>query len=194
MTQAPLIGLTGKKGSGKSTVAEFLESSSDYLSLAFASTLKEYAYETDPWITAPSGSQTRLATLVDAFGWDAVKWEYPEARKYLQGLGSAVREFDPDFWIRPVMDVVELERGGYPSLPVVIQDVRYRNEAEAIHDVDGIVVRVVGRGEGGDSHASEMEQDRIVVDFTIHNDGDKHHLRQEVEALAAFALDPEVHP
>src|SRR5690606_25312219 len=69
---------------------------------------------------------------------------------------------------------------------VVVPDVRYPNEVDAIRRAGGTVIQVVrpGRPDDGDRHASETALDGIVFAATIINDADLDTLKQHaIETL-----------
>src|SRR5690606_14013507 len=100
----PLIGIAGKKRSGKDTVAKALEPFG-YQRVGFADELKKMALEINPVIAAeedasnwpPSPIAVRLGDMVAALGWEDAKDDTPEVRKFLQELGTSVRERDRSF-------------------------------------------------------------------------------------------------
>ena len=190
-TLPPLVGLIGKKRVGKDTFAAVLVEEFGFARVAFADPLKEMALTIDPIIAnGLRGSvpvHMRLSTAVALDGWESVKDTYPEVRRFLQRLGDGVRQFDEDFWVGAGMKAAagkriqrpdfhnELGRGeGHwlPGQPVVITDVRYPNEADAIRDAGGILVRIVRPGvDDGDTHASETALDDYAVDDIVENRG-----------------------
>lgn len=89
-------------------------------------------------------------------------------RGFLQRYGteSHRRVFGDNFWV----DQVDLT---HDRKIVVVTDVRFPNEAQAIIDAGGSVVRVVGPPEvegAADGHASEVPLPDWMVDFTLLND------------------------
>jgi hypothetical protein len=60
---------------------------------------------------------------------------------------------------------------------VIITDVRFINEGEAIRTVGGTVARIVRPHDHTDDHASEREIHRVPALYTIYNHGDLEHLR-----------------
>ncbi len=192
----PLIGLIGKKRVGKDTFAAVLVEEFGFARVAFADPLKEMALTIDPFLVGGWDSSLDdefLATAVANFGWEEVKDTYPEARRFLQRLGDGVRQFDPDFWLDAGMDTADGYRYGSreePNVfitertsqrPVVITDVRYPNEADAIRDAGGTLIRIVRPGaDDGDTHASETALDDYPVDDVVTNTGSVF----ELEALA----------
>ena len=71
-----------------------------------------------------------------------------------------------------------------PGTPVVLTDVRFPNEAEAIQAAGGRLVRVVRPGQDtSDQHISETALDDLVADVEIQNDGTLDELRAAARAL-----------
>lgn len=195
-TLPPLVGIIGKKRVGKDTFAAVLVEEFGFARVAFADPLKAMALTIDPPI--PFTGTRGLSEKVDDYGWEYVKDTYSDARIFLQRLGDGVRQFDPEFWVRAGMAEAaakrterpdfhdELGRGeGHwlPASPVVITDVRYPNEADAIRDAGGILVRIVRPGvDDGDTHASETALGDYDADVIVENDA-------EVTDLRGFARD-----
>lgn len=170
------IALIGRARSGKDSIAKVLVKSHGYRRVAFADPLKAMALSINPSIvyhvpgfTPPEGSNILLADLVEHVGWERAKDDYPEVRRLLQQMGHAVRQLDPDFWLRQGL------RSAHASgAPVVVTDVRYLNEAHALRHAGYYTVRVV-RPETepipGTEHASETELDGYPTDMTFVNNG-----------------------
>lgn len=179
--QYPLIGLVGRKRSGKDTFAAGLVER-DYTRVAFADPLREMVEEIDPIVGAglhhgehsATPTEIRLSTaLAVTGGWEGIKDSVfgPEARRLLQQSGQAVRRRDPGFWLNAgLAEATGALMEGAPG--VVITDVRYKNEADAIQRDGGVLVRIVRPGLiSTDNHASETELDDYPTDFTIRNSG-----------------------
>lgn len=190
----PLVGLIGKKRVGKDTFAAVLVEEFGFTRVAFADPLKEMALTIDPIIDVGAGWDDEghlysLNDLVKAHSWEYVKDTYPEARRVLQHLGDGVRQFDPEFWVRAGMahaDGLRRDRrdeGKWDASqwPVVITDVRYPNEADAIREAGGILVRIVRPGvDDGDTHASETALDGYETAHTFYNYADLDTFRDNV--------------
>ena len=183
------IGLVGKKRSGKDTAALHLVRTRAYTRLAFADPLKEMALSLNPWVVYElpgfgGPEYVRLATLVGHVGWERAKDEYPEVRRILQQTGQTVREYDPDFWLRPMRQ--KLNNAERWNLPVIITDVRYPNEAGMLRARGFRLVRIVRPGTGlgvGSQHESETALDEYVTDVTITNAGPIEDLRDAIAAV-----------
>jgi hypothetical protein len=173
------IALIGKARSGKDTAAAFLVRERAYTRVAFADPLKEMALSIDPII--PAGRvvgqrvHVHLSMLVRDVGWEYAKDHYPEVRRILQSIGQTQRDFDADYWVNvAARKIAGAERW---NLPVVVTDVRYRNEADMLRARGFRMVRVIrpsaGRRQGpAEQHASENELNDYPTDAVIYNDKD----------------------
>jgi hypothetical protein len=175
---APLVGLVGKARSGKDTFASGL-ALQGFHRVAFADPLRRALEELDPLVStsAPGWPPvTRLSTLLAGGGvqggYEAVKATpyAAEVRRLLQRYGQSIRRVDPEFWLRAGLGNAREHRSF--GRAVVITDVRYANEADAIRADGGVLVRVIRPGlVSSDTHASEVELDAYVTDAVVHNTG-----------------------
>lgn len=171
-----IIGISGKKRSGKDTVAQILVEEFGFTRLAFADVIKAAVYRLDPIISLTG---LRLQYIVDTDGWELAK-EYPEVRRLLQVFGSEVGRdmIDAQIWIELTLNGVK------KSANIVISDVRFQNEAEEIKYQGGDVWRITkATGEFIDTHRSETELDSWNFDQYIPNNGSLEDLRREVRAV-----------
>jgi hypothetical protein len=141
-----LIGLNGKKQAGKDT--------------AFARMVERL-----PQATVERVSNSLATVEVYVRGRDVLS--RTSVREYLQHYGTEAHRdvFGPNFWV----DNVDLS---HDRRIVVVTDVRFANEAQAVHDAGGVVVRVIGPPEveeAGDGHASEAELPYGLLDGAIYN-------------------------
>ncbi|MCX4751431.1 hypothetical protein OG455_39035 [Kitasatospora sp. NBC_01287] len=164
------IALIGRARSGKDTAASVLVAEHGFARLALADPLKAMAYDIDPvvgvemlGVNAPA--LVGLADAVDRYGWERVKDEFPAARRFLQRLGTegVRRHVDRDFWItRCVSDAAASTR------PVVVTDVRFENEVEALR-ATGFAVWFIDRGAPDGYHPSEQlgpeHADLVIPNF-----------------------------
>lgn len=172
-TKPVVVGVCGYKRAGKDTVGRMLVNRYDFTRRAFADPLKEAA------LAALEGFNPKAAATVREHGWESLKEWDPRYRRYLQAFGTeAIRSLDPDFWPRVTLDKVE------PGERVVVTDVRFPNEVEAVKRHGGLVVRVDRPGCGGGSHASEQVE-LLDVDAVLDNSGTLPALARQVDEFAA---------
>jgi hypothetical protein len=169
-----LIGITGRKGSGKDTVGAILRTLYGYRTLAYADPLKRACRDIYGLTVEQTDGPLAVKEAVDP------RWGL-SPREIMQRFGTEVgRSIHTETWTRAAMLRVEAEPGWW-----AITDVRFDNEAEVIHARGGIVLRVdrPGLGEGvGAGHASEAVE-QIPVDFVIVNDGTMLDLAGKVRAI-----------
>ncbi|GAA2843949.1 hypothetical protein Acy02nite_68560 [Actinoplanes cyaneus] len=180
----PIVGLVGRKRTGKDTVAIRLVQRQGFRRLAFADRLRDAALALNPIVVPrePAWATLRLGDIVGSVGWETAKDEYPEVRRTLQELGNGIRALDPDFWLRPV---IAEARASWR--PIVITDVRYPNEADAVERAGGVLVRITRPGgDKSDDHESETALEDRETQMTIANDRLLEHLFEKVDALAAI--------
>ncbi|MBS3648719.1 hypothetical protein KEU06_08765 [Pseudaminobacter sp. 19-2017] len=175
-----LIAMTGKKRSGKDTVASMIAEETGYERIAFAGTLKGMI----KFLLMSSGMSAEEAER-RVNGSEAEKEEPlvvlqdKSTRHAMQTLGTEWRDtIGKDLWTDIVKAKVQSTEG------VIITDMRFPHEATFVDDHGGVKVRVVRPGTTStDPHPSEVLMDQIEVDFTIYNHGSMDQLDE-----AAFRL------
>lgn len=167
-----LIGFCGYAQVGKDTAGKVLVDSFGYQRVAFADPVKEYLYELNPAILGMT-----MQYLVDSCGWDEAKI-YRQVRDLLVGVGKTSRKIHGhDCWLNIANQTwhgyLDCDHRGQPGpdhQPVVVTDVRYKNEAECIKEYGGKVIRIT-RPDHGPANDEEKSVDEIVPDFTVANGG-----------------------
>ncbi|GGV54249.1 hypothetical protein [Streptomyces spectabilis] len=185
------VALMGRARSGKDTAASRLVLRHQFTRVAFADPLRTTALDLDPIVgTEPTGLGAlpiRLSDVVRRHGWDAAKI-FPEVRRTLQRLGEAVREHDPEHWLR--LALAKVDTADRWNIPVVITDVRHVNEADALRTRGFALVRVVRPGAHGPAsraereHVSETALDEYPADAVLTNGGTLAELYQAADGLA----------
>ncbi|MGW8953465.1 deoxynucleotide monophosphate kinase family protein [Streptomyces sp. NPDC055709] len=181
-----IIGLSGYARSGKNEAAEALVQYG-WRQTAFADKLREFLYALDPLIPGHYGAgHLRLRKLVDATGWDYAKVTYPEVRALLQRAGTEAgrKVLGENVWVNALFH----EFADAPAL--VITDVRFPNEARAVAERGGVMIRVERPGVGpakdkwGRVHESEVALDGWAFDHTLVNDGSVRDLHLKLYGVA----------
>lgn len=180
-----VIGITGKKRSGKDTFAAHLIENHGYTQVRFADPLRAVAKAINPIVGCYGTRETYR--LTDALGpeddWEVAK-ELPEVRRLLQVIGTeAGRDIlGENVWVDAAERVIDSIPG-----PVVVTDVRFWNEVDLIADL-GTLVRVTrpSLGTPTDQHPSETALDDLVMptDFDVVNDGTIADLHAHAERIA----------
>lgn len=173
-----VIGLTGRAGSGKTTVARHLVEVHRAIRLPFAKPLKSMLYHLLEMQGIGLSAATRMIdgdlkeVPTPAFGGRTPRWA-------MQTLGTEWgRALSPTFWVdawRAAVDRADLEAAAdMTDVLIVADDVRFPEEAAAIRALGGIVARLErpGSGLGGESGGHPSETTDIgEVSVAIVNDG-----------------------
>ena len=170
------IGLVGYAGCGKDTVAAHLVRRG-FTRIAFADAVRNVLLSVNPLVTTDG---MRLRDLVEAQGWDTAKRQFPEVRELLQRLGAGARAaLGESVWLDHALRRVDALSG-----PVVVTDVRYRNEGLALRNRGFTLVWVQRPGVGPvNAHPSETDIPVELADATLLNNGSIQELHAAVDAL-----------
>jgi hypothetical protein len=154
---ASLIGIAGPKRSGKDTLGRGLAAALGLQQDSFAGPLRAFV------ATMLGLTLAELEEVKEA----PVAWlDGVTPRSMMQTVGTewGRRMVHPDLWLRALLARV-------PAEGAVISDVRFPNEAEAIIEQGGVVIRLSRPGTGeGDGHASETPLPGYLVTFELTND------------------------
>ena len=165
-----LIGIVGRKRSGKDTLAGFMrEISPGTRVLSFAEPLKlacKHAYQL---------SDAQLDDTKDVIDH---RWGMTP-RDMMKSLGvNYFRAQDEEHWTKNMS--FRLEGVGN----VVISDVRFQNEAAFVRERGGVLIHVSRDMESNsDDHVSEQTTDAIECDHYIRNDGTMNDLRVSLKTV-----------
>jgi len=160
-----IIAISGKAQSGKDTIGACLVSQHGFIRVASADALKRIAMRT--------------------FNWDGAK--DARGRKFLQDLATAVRGYNPDFWIGITLQ--EIERMRRPMVTgkaedFVITDVRYKNEADLLKKEGAVLIRIEREGIELFDHESETQLDDYEdFDYMISNSSSIADLEERVTII-----------
>lgn len=182
------IALTGKRGSGKSTLASQLAEPSDgsagYARLSIAEPVREVALV---MVNAAIEAMRPYSGRKDPITREEMAANKEVFRPLLQWLSTEFgREYlgNENIWIWRLID--HLDRYP-PGANVVVDDVRFGNEVEALRD-EGFRIVHVERPSGDrpqptpvDLHASERQMFTTTPDATIVNDGAEDNLEAEMQ-------------
>lgn len=140
--------------------------------VAFADVLREVALAIDPYVhlkadTARYNTHARLSDVISLLGWDFAKNNFDDVRRLLQRIGTeAGRQIlGENIWVETAFKNARSDK-------IVVTDVRFLNEADAIRSRGGLLIRIHRPGVGPrNQHASEISLDDYPFDAHIDNDG-----------------------
>jgi hypothetical protein len=159
-----LLGITGKKRSGKGTITAYLQKTYGFKEYHFSKPIKE--------------------GLMAMFGLTRDQVYKGDRNEIIPGLGMSIRDLmtslandwghdmvTPDIWLLPAK--VQIMTHKELGTLLLISDVRRDNEAELIHDADGLILEVTSR------HTNKIRPDHKIesgisshlIDETVHWSG-----------------------
>lgn len=172
-----LIGITGKKRSGKDTIGEYLVAHHGYTKVGFADLVKQS-------IAALFGIDIEIVDRLKDEPSAEVDLTFGKHvlarmsfRHFIQRYATEAHRdvFSRDFWVGLLMDRV-------PEFTVIC-DVRFENEAQAIIDAEGVIWQVERPGYiSEDTHESEAGIPDELITKRFINEGTIQDLQQQVEA------------
>lgn len=139
-----IIGVCGLIGSGKDTIADYLQNIHQFRRESFAHTLKDAVASVFGWDRELLEGRTRESRewreQVDLWWSDRLEIPNLTPRYVLQYWGTEVcrRGFHDDIWIASLENKLRKTHDD-----IVISDCRFPNEIKAIKEAGGIVIRVV---------------------------------------------------
>lgn len=176
-----IIGVSGKAGVGKTTLAEIAAVEFDFTRVSFGSLLKsdlikwmedrnfvfnpDYFYQTarekSITIPLPTGtiSKEDLDTMTDFIVFHPTcHYASISYRALMQWYGDKTKADNPDYWLQRFMDETDF------SEDIIIDDVRFTSEAALIHALGGLLVRINWPTRTGNSvHHSETNLDNFPI-------------------------------
>ena len=195
-----LVGISGKIGSGKDTTAELIQLVTAYglnnlnevrnvtPRLMDNQDFKEYTLQNAKWQIVKYAENLKLiASMLTGIPRKSFEdqefkkthlgpeWNNITVREFLQTLGTgALRDnLNENVWVNSLFANFE------SSSQWLITDTRFPNEADAIKQRGGIVIRV-DRGLSTGDHPSETALDDYEFDYVIPNKGNIEELIEEV--------------
>lgn len=161
-----LIGLSGKMGTGKSTLAKYLmDKQPNSVIVKIAGLL----YELQDMIYTKLG----------------IKLEGEKDRPLLIALGMWGRDKDENFWT----DIALKQAKERPEELVIIDDIRFPNEAKALEDAGGILIRIEGKQRGDNltpesmNNVTETSLDDYNFKYRIDNSFSVEHTLSQLENI-----------
>lgn len=184
-----IIGLCGKKGSGKSTVAKYLVDQYQFKEYAFANILKDACMNIFGLRYEQLYGTLQQKETIDEY-WNVTP------RIILQDVGTAIRNIankNPKLekiWIKSLHRKIIQES----KTRIVVSDIRYQDEADSLKEYikDGWTVIIIHINRINDSvHLDnhESETQAIKYDYNIDNDKDIKCLINKLNAVLNITRD-----
>lgn len=167
-----IIGISGKKGHGKDTLGKFFIDNYQYQRFAFADPLKkilEIIFDfTDDQLFG------NLKEIPDPY-WNCSPrkiQQFVGTDLFRDQLGQIIPNLDKNIWVEVTKRKIQKQMLNNPKSRIIITDVRFCNEAQMIRELNGVIIKVNRDSiKNLDSHVSETENDEIIEDYYVSNNG-----------------------
>jgi len=191
-----LLGITGSSGSGKTFVAQYIQ---DKLGLQEIYSIATPVKQIAEIIGFPRDllHNANKDEIYDVLG--------ISPREFMQKFGTDIgRELIPklipdlkikphkSIWIAILNNKISAKLNNSSpwdmSKLILIDDVRFKDEFDYVHDQNGMILKVVRDNNNrldssSKAHKSEVEMKSLVPDFVIRNDGTKDELVSKIDAF-----------
>jgi hypothetical protein len=179
-TKYRVIGITGKKFSGKDTLGSYFVENHKYEQIAYADALKDAVkciFDFDDEQLYGSKKE-----VVDEF------WK-KTPRQVLQFVGTDLfrqhsHELLPDIgnniWVSVVKRKILNRFQKDPNARFIITDIRFPNETGLVTELGGTVIKLQRNTGCEDNHESERLIDELPADYIFENNGSKDELYNTV--------------
>jgi hypothetical protein len=171
-----ILAFTGRKRCGKSTAAIHLSENFGYLRTSFAGPIKDM-------MRALHLTEAEINGHLKEIPCDLLEGNSPRHGMQTIGYEWGRKMIGDNLWINTWRRGIEK----FPANPILVDDCRFHNEADAIKKLGGYIVRVVNPNSNSiasiDSHASEAYSETLPCDEIILNDGTIDEFLEKVEQV-----------
>jgi hypothetical protein len=170
-----IIGLAGRKQSGKTTVANHLVEAG-FVRVSFADSMR-YMIRSLLISCGFSAGHVEMMlmsekeTVIDSIG------KSPRQLMQLLGTDWGRHLIHEDIWVMAAKQKVN----SLDCFNIVFDDVRFENEAAMIRSLGGLIIHIDRDSDSMDGHVSEAGIERHDADYLIVNNGALDHFLQDVE-------------
>lgn len=152
-----IIAISGKKGSGKTTLANLIKTQLPYFEI------KSFATPVYSIVSILTGKPIKYLKENK----QEILMGYT-VREWLQKIGTdwIRKQIDEDIWVNILM------RDYTPQSNWIVDDMRFDNEADAISDCNSLFIKLVGRGQEEKHESEHGLDDWSRWDIIFDNSGD----------------------
>lgn len=149
-----IIGISGKRGVGKTTAAEQIVKYFGGIKKPFAGRLRELAKEMFPFNDKDLSDPTKKEAPFGEHEWSP--------RDFMLNLGMFLRYHDQDYFLKRVLNAPECAVVGNI---IVIDDLRFKNELEMLKARGGKTIRINRFAKLNPYHTKLLDQDPSETDL-----------------------------
>lgn len=181
-----IIGVTGRKFNGKDTLSEYLVKNYGYEQMMFAKPIKDLGK-----LIFGFNDEQLYGSLKETIDerWGVTPrdmFQFIGTEMFRKMMANKIPNIGEGFWIKCLLEQVKSKVKENPNVKIVISDVRFPNEVDAIKNLDNNLLLRVNRpsvnNNNTDVHESEIFIEKLDVDHEILNDSDVKSLEAKLDA------------
>lgn len=170
-----IIGIAGRKYNGKDTLGDILVNKYGYTKLSFAQPIKDISK-----ILFGFNDEQLYGSLKEVVDsrWNVTPrdmFQFIGTEMFRNMMATKIPGLGQGFWIKCFMERVKIMIQQNPNIKIVIPDIRFPNEIDAIRKFNNHLLLRVNRpcvNNNIDVHESEIHIEELSVDHVILNDSD----------------------
>lgn len=184
-----LIGLTGRKGSGKDTFADYIVEKYGFIKLAFANQLRNILKATFNWTDEHFNRENKEKECKE---WNIT----PREAMQLMGtevlrelfnnkINTTVNNVKYSYHIKCIHNMIMKLKGKN----IIISDVRFQDEIDYIKSMDGLIISIDKNTDNNkfSKHKSENQQLK-KIDFEMENNNSKKDFFEIIDNLITHLI------
>lgn len=174
-----VIGISGKKETGKKIFAELLQNELEricdkpIMKVGYADQIKHTLVS----MFSPKLTWAHFDKKDDPIVGLKVDGELATARKLLQNFGEYTKQIDPLVWVDRVF------KYRIYDYFYIIHDVRLKDEAQAIIDNNGMFIRLESETKSNDKDRTETELDNFEFPIVVSVNEDRELMKEDVREI-----------
>jgi hypothetical protein len=164
-----IVGLLGEKGTGKDTSADYIVQKYNFIRYAFANPIKEacrhmFGFNDEQLYGKLKDVADKHWGITPRQAFQVVGTNF--AQFILPEQLPELKQFGRYFWVHRFLQF----HSQNPNKDIVISDVRFQHEVNAIKKLDGIIIKIYKKTDSSDTHVSETEVNTIKnFDYIVNN-------------------------
>ena len=182
MQNIQIIGVTGRKFTGKDTAGNYFVSNYGFERLAYADPLKNAVREIFNFTNEQLYGNEK--EVLDTH-WNVTPrkvLQFVGTDLFRNHIGEIVPGVGQDIWIRVMKRKIMDKLKDNPNAKIVVTDIRFDNESDAIKELGGVTIKSEREGVSNeDTHESEANIDAIKTDYVFSNNGTREDLFSQLK-------------
>jgi hypothetical protein len=170
-----IIGLNGKMGAGKDTVADWLVQTHGFRKVGFSDEMYAgicglFGIDLETALAWKDSHKYGVTVRIRSPLFEHVSMSW---REFIQNYGTAMgrKVWGEDFWVEMFEKKYLGDQYDDGNVSLVVRDVRFNNEAALLHRYGATIWEILRPGYEGDGHESEAGIDEKHIDGELTNDG-----------------------